>query len=110
MIAPGKDPQHLDLAPIAQGMWTPSSPAMAPDGSRVLVWTQPGATVLKDGSYQQKGMVMHGGWKRKPARWDDALALVRPVFSADGSSSPLIKAVLTSSAHRSPGKALEPPS
>ena len=61
------------------------APAIAPDGSRVLAWNQPGATLAADGSYQRKGMVMFGGWKKKAQRWEDALALTAPVFSSDGS-------------------------
>lgn len=61
------------------------APAISPDGSRVIVWNQPGATLAADGSYQQKGMVLFGGWKKKPKRWDDATALTTPIFSSDGS-------------------------
>lgn len=59
------------------------APAMAPDGSRVIVWSQPGAKIGKDGYYVPKAFEIYGAWKRKSEKWDDGTCLSAPRFSAD---------------------------
>ena len=71
-----KKPKKLD--------WI-GAPAMAPDGSRVVCWNQPGAKMDSNGYYLRKDVVLFGGWKKKGGRYDDGHLLSAPVFSRDSS-------------------------
>jgi hypothetical protein len=56
---------------------------VSPDGERLAYWTQPGARVARDGSYRGGALVLVVGGK-PGARFEDARALIPPVFSDDG--------------------------
>lgn len=67
-------------------------PSISPDGTRIAYWTQPGAKIGRDGAYERSDQVLVVAtkkgkkWKtKKGGKWDDALSLVPPTFSADGS-------------------------
>ncbi len=66
-------------------------PALSTDGEQAAYWTQPGASIVADGSYARKSMVLvvarraAGKWQlRRSQTYEDAEALTAPVFSADG--------------------------
>lgn len=63
------------------------------DGNHIAYWTQPGAKIERSGAYNRGDQVLvvwnrkGEKWKRarKGKKWDDALSLSQPSFSADGS-------------------------
>ncbi len=62
------------------------SPALAPDGSRVIGWNQPGAKISTGGYYARKNVQIEGAWK-KGKKWEDAIMLTAPLFSADSKTA-----------------------
>ena len=68
------------------------TPVFSPDGSKLAVWTQPGARIESDGSYSRGGLVFavasskKGKWTvKRGKKFDDGRALLPPVFAADSS-------------------------
>ena len=57
--------------------------ALSPVDGEAAYWTQPGARVVADGSYNRGSQVFRSPWK-KGKKWGDATSLTPPTFAADG--------------------------
>jgi hypothetical protein len=74
---------HADGKKTAEEDWI-GAIAINADGSQLAYWTQPGATIERDGAYFRSNLVLVVG-KQRGATWADAESLTRPVFAPDGS-------------------------
>jgi hypothetical protein len=59
--------------------------ALAPSGGGYAVWTQPGARIAGDGSYDSGAQVLATPWKHNAKKWEDASSFDAPRFAPDGS-------------------------